>query len=76
MKTDVSRVRALDGHQIEVTLQDGRHGRFDMAPYLEFGVFKRLQEPGYFAQVAVQFGAVTWPDGQDIAPETLLASMY
>ena len=38
MKTDVSLVKALDGHQIEVTLQDGRHGRFDMTPYLGFNL--------------------------------------
>lgn len=29
----------------------------------------------YFGQVGIQFGAVTWPDEQDIAPETLLAEM-
>ena len=39
------------------------------------GLFKRLREPGYFARVDVQFGAICWPDGQDIAPETLLAGM-
>jgi hypothetical protein len=29
----------------------------------------------YFNQVGILFGAVTWPHGQDIAPETLLAEM-
>ena len=72
MKTDVVRLKALPGYQLEVTLLDGRLGRLDMTPYLDFGVFKQLREPGYFAQVDVQFGAVTWPGGQDIAPETLL----
>ena len=75
MKTDVSRVRALDNYCIEVRLQDERVGRFDMTPYLDHGLFKRLREPGYFARVDVQFGAICWPDGQDIAPDTLLAGM-
>lgn len=75
MKTDAVRVRALDNYCIEVSLQDERIGRFDMTPYLDIGLFKRLREPGYFARVDVQFGAICWPDGQDIAPETLLAGM-
>jgi len=29
----------------------------------------------YFNQVGILFGAVTWPNEQDIAPETLLAEM-
>jgi len=29
----------------------------------------------YFNQVSILFGAVTWPNEQDIAPETLLAEM-
>ena len=75
MKTDAVRVRALDNYCIEVSLQDERIGRFDMTPYLDIGLFKRLREPGYFARVDVQFGAICWPDGQDIAPDTLLAGM-
>lgn len=76
MKTDVSHVHALGNYCIEVTLQDERIGHFDMTPHLDFGLFNRLREPGYFARVDVQFGAVCWPDGQDIAPETLLAGMW
>ncbi len=29
----------------------------------------------YFNQAAILFGAVTWPNEQDTAPETLLAEM-
>ena len=75
MHWDVKSVRPLDDFCIEVTLQDGRLGLFDMKPYLDVGVFKELRDPGYFKQVDVQFGAVTWPHEQDIAPETLLAKM-
>ena len=75
MKTDAVRVRALNNYCIEVSVQDERIGRFDMTPYLDNGLFKRLREPGYFARVAVRLGAVCWPDGQDIAPDTLMAGM-
>ena len=32
-------------------------------------------ESPYFYQVDIFLGAVTWPNEQDIAPETLLAEM-
>uniref|UniRef100_UPI0040566EC2 DUF2442 domain-containing protein n=1 Tax=Candidatus Electronema sp. TaxID=2698783 RepID=UPI0040566EC2 len=39
------------------------------------GVFQELRNVQYFNQVGILFGAVTWPNEQDIAPETLLAEM-
>ncbi|HEY5139645.1 MAG TPA: hypothetical protein VIJ25_10080 [Methylococcales bacterium] len=38
------------------------------------GRFRPLQGH-YFNQVDIFLGAVTWPNEQDIAPETLLAEM-
>ena len=75
MNSDVVSVRPLDGYRMAVTLRDGREGIFDMKPYLDFGVFRELREVGYFQQVHMSFGAVTWPHGQDIAPQTRLAGL-
>jgi hypothetical protein len=50
-------------------------GTFDLKPYLDRGVFRELRDIHYFNQVGILFGAVTWPNEQDIAPETLLAEM-
>jgi hypothetical protein len=75
MHWDVTAVRPLDGHRIHVELADGRRGIFDLTPYLDHGVFRELKDAAYFARVEIQFGAVTWPHGQDIAPETLMALM-
>jgi len=36
---------------------------------------RELMDVQYFNRVNIQFGAVTWPNEQDIAPETLLAEM-
>jgi hypothetical protein len=38
-------------------------------------VFRELRDIHYFNRVGILFGAVTWPNEQDIAPETLLAEM-
>jgi hypothetical protein len=46
-----------------------------MKPYLDRGIFKELKNEAYFRTVGIVHGAVTWPNEQDIAPETLLAEL-
>ena len=75
MYWDVARVRPLDDHRLHVELVSGAEGVFDVKPYLEFGVFRELKDPEYFRQARVVLGAVTWPHGQDVAPETLYAAI-
>ena len=75
MHWDVTTVKPLSENRIYVELVDGRRGIFDLTPYLDHGIFRELKDPAYFRRVDVQFGAVSWPHGQDIAPETLLAEL-
>jgi uncharacterized protein DUF2442 len=67
--------QTLTNYRIYVETEDGRKGIFDLKPYLDRGVFRELRNVPYFNQVSILFGAVTWPNEQDIAPETLLAEM-
>ena len=75
MYCDVTTVTPLPDYRIYVEVEDGRKGIFDMKPYLDRGVFRELRDVRYFKRVGIVLGAVTWPDDQDIAPETLLAEM-
>ena len=75
MYWDVKLVKPLPDFQIFVELENGQKGKFDLKPYLDRGVFSELKNVHYFNQVGILFGAVTWPNEQDIAPETLLAEM-
>lgn len=75
MYWDVKTVKPLPGFRIYVEIENGRKGIFDLNPYLDHGVFRELRDVHYFNTVSIQFGAVTWPNEQDIAPETLLAEM-
>jgi Protein of unknown function (DUF2442) len=75
MDWDVVTVKPLPDHRLYVETAGGQRGIFDLKPYLDHGVFRELREPAYFNRVGVVLGAVTWPHGQDIAPETLLAEL-
>ena len=75
MQWDVKLVKPLPEYRIYVELENGRKGIFDLKPYLDRGVLRELKDVHYFNQVNIVFGAVTWPNAQDIAPETLLAEL-
>ena len=75
MYWDVKTVKPLPDFRIYVEIEDGRKGIFDLNPYLDHGVFRELRDVHYFNRVGILFGAVTWPNEQDIAPETLLSEM-
>ena len=75
MYWDAKLVKPLPDYRIYVELENGQKGVFDLKPYLDRGVFRELKDVYYFNQVDIFLGAVTWPNEQDIAPETLLAEM-
>lgn len=75
MHWDVMRVQAVSNRCIYVELKNGKQGFFDVSKYWDKGVLKELQNPLYFKQVMVTYGNVSWPNGQDIAPETLLDNL-
>jgi hypothetical protein len=75
MYWDVISVKPLPDFCLSVEMKDGRKGVFDVKPYLNRGIFRELRDINYFNQVGILFGAVSWPNKQDIAPETLLAEM-
>lgn len=75
MYWDAKLVKPLSDYRIYVELENGQKGMFDLKPYLDRGVFRELRDVNYFNQVDIFLGAVTWPNEQDIAPETLLAEM-
>ncbi len=75
MYWDVKIVKPLPDYKLYVEIDDGRKGIFDVRPYLNKGVFKELKNISYFNQVGILFGAVTWPNEQDIAPETIIEEL-
>ena len=75
MDREVKAVRALPDHRLAVELADGRRGVLDLRPFLDRPGLQRLKNPAYFASVGIRFGALTWPQEEDIAPDTLIAHL-
>ena len=67
----VIKVAPRENYHLELWFDDGSHKLFDVRPYLDKGVFRRLQEGGLFRAAYASGGTVCWPSGLDIAPETL-----
>jgi hypothetical protein len=67
----VTKVVPHDDFSLELWFSTGEHRLFDARPYLERGVFTRLQNLALFKQAFVALNTVCWPGDLDIAPETL-----
>jgi len=67
----VTAVKPCSNYGLLVTFLNGENKYFDMRPYLHYPVFRKLENPGFFALASVDYGTVTWPGDIDIAPETL-----
>jgi hypothetical protein len=64
------------GYKIEVRFDDGKGGVVDFSSYLKKGnVYKKFKDLAFFRNFTINqdLGVLTWPDGIDIAPETLYA---
>ena len=71
MNPYVKRVRPLDDYQLEVEFENGERRLFDMKPYLQRGVFVRLQNRAAFQAARVVVGSVEWPGEVDLSYDTL-----
>ena len=67
----VVRAKYETGYRIHVTFNDGTAASVDFAPWLSGPVFEPLKGLPYFRKFFVDGGTVVWPNGADIAPETL-----
>jgi len=71
---DVREVIPLPDHRLAVRFYDGVAGLVDLSALiasLEAGVFTQLREEGVFMQVRVEYGAVSWLGGIDLAPDVM-----
>jgi hypothetical protein len=75
MKTlpQVVRARYVSGYRIELAFNTGLRKIVDFSQWLDGPVFEPLRNRTEFRKFFVAGGTVCWPNGADIAPETLFA---
>ncbi len=66
-------VAVVGDYRLRLLFDDGTAGDVDFSSMEWKGVFEPLRDPNYFATVKVDPEAATivWPNGADLAPETL-----
>jgi hypothetical protein len=57
--------------RIRLTFNDGTRASVDFESWLSGPVFEPLKRAAYFRKFFIDGGTVAWPNGADIAPETL-----
>jgi len=77
----VRRVEHLGYYRLRLTFADGFVADVDLADKIRQStgpVFAPLRDVAYFAQVRVddQLGTIVWPNGADLAPESLRARAH
>lgn len=65
-------VKPAPGYVLELRFNDGACGSVDLSSRLFGPMFEPLQDVKLFNQVRVdEFGAISWPNGADLAPDAL-----
>lgn len=67
----VIRATYRSDYRIEIVFNDGLAATVDFARWLDGPVFEPLKNPEYFRRFFIDGGTIAWPNGADIAPETL-----
>ena len=59
------------GHQLRIEFSDGAKKTVDFSQWLHGEVFQPLVDKREFKRFFIDGGTVCWPNGADVAPETL-----
>lgn len=69
---EVTRIQYRSGYTYHLAFDDGLEGDVDLSAYVGNGpVFEPLRDVALFRQARIEGGTIAWPNGADIAPETL-----
>ena len=78
MLKDIVEVSVRPPHKLWVRFEDGVNGMVDIAVVTDFaGIFAALRDEAVFARVTVnaELGTVQWPNGADLDPDVMYASI-
>ena len=70
---EVIKAKLIKDYTVEFIFDNKKKGRVNLRKYLDKGLFKDLQDKRKFKRFRLdsKLGTICWPNGADIAPETL-----